>query len=478
VLAVAPERKDVPAPTVEALRAAVSRAESAEVTAWTDVLAGRALVEKPPPPGAVASRRTIPEVGVTVLTLSNGVEVWLKPTDFKNDQVLITSYALGGSSLAAPADFHEATLVPALVGVGGMGDLSPVDLSKLLSGKIAQMAPQVSAYTHGTSGQASPRDIETALQLNYLAFTSPNLTPDAFELMKRRLAGLLENQAQNPRAVFRERVELVNTSNHYSASALTVADVQALDLEALRRFYTSRFANAADFTVFIVGAFDIAIVTPLLEQWVASLPSTGTPSSTFRDMGIRFPAALVTEEVKKGREPASQTVMSYFADAGLDELEMHRARAAASLLSIRLRDILREELGGTYGVNVAYQNALPQPNYGAMMVQFGSAPENVDKLVGAVNKEVERLKGEGPSPEDVAKVQELERRDLETATRENQYWLGSLQTTHTLRWDAAGIARRGERIEKLSPAVLHEAFKKYFPANRRTVVTLKPEVTQ
>jgi zinc protease len=217
---------------------------------------------------------------------------------------------------------------------------------------------------------------------------------------------------------------------------------------------------------------------PLLERWVATLPSTGKRSSSFRDIGVRFPARVVAEEVRKGKEPASQTVMSFFADTNLDELEMHRARAAASLLGIRLRDILREELGGTYSVGVSYNSTLPLKGYGAMTVQFGSAPENVQKLSDAVLKEVERLKTQGPTAEDVAKVKELERRDLEEATKQNSYWVGSMQTVHMLGWDPVGITRRGERIEKLSGPVLQEMFKKYFPLDRYTVVTLKPEATQ
>ena len=456
----------------------MAKAEKLPVEAYTDALAGRDLVEKPPAPGKVTARRTVAEVGATVLTLSNGVEVWLKPTDFKNDQVLISAYARGGSSLASEADYHEASLATALVGIGGVGGLNPVDLSKLLAGKIAQASPTIGAYTHGISGQASPRDLETAFKLNYLAFTAPNLTREAFELLKRRLSSALENQAQNPGFVFNEKVEQVNTSNHYSAKALTAADVQALDLEAMQRFYRERFANAADFTYFIVGAFTVDEITPLLEQWVATLPSTGKKTSAFRDIGVRFPARTSNEEVRKGREPRGQTVISFFADTKLDELEMHRARAAASLLGIRLRDILREELGGTYGVSVSYDNSLPLPGYGAMTVQFGSDPANIEKLTGEVLKEVERLKAQGPTAEDVARVQELERRDLETATKQNAYWIGSLQTVHMLGWDPAGITRREERIQKLSPEVLHETFKKYFPADRYTVVTLKPETAQ
>jgi zinc protease len=476
VLVVAPEKKDVPVPTEAALRTTMAKAEKVLVEAYTDPLAGRALVEKPPTPGKVTARRTIPEIGTTVLTLSNGVEVWLKPTDFKNDQVLISAYAKGGASLAQPADYPEATLATALVGIGGVGGLSPVDLSKLLAGKIASASPTISTYTHGISGSASPRDLEAALQLNYLAFTAPNLTRESFELLRRRVASALENQAQNPAYVFNERVEQVNTSNHYSAKALTPADVQQLDLEAMTRFYRDRFSNAADFTYFIVGAFSVAEITPLLEQWVATLPSTGKKTSTFRDMGVRFPDETVTDAVRKGREPRGQTVISFFADTKLDEYEMHRARAAASLLGIRLRDILREELGGTYGVSVSYDNSLPLPGYGAMVVQFGSDPENIQKLTAEVLKEVERLKKEGPSADDVKRVQELERRDLETAMKQNAFWAGSLQTVHMLGWDPLSITRRTERIEKLTPEVLHEMFKKYFPVDRHTVVTLRPEL--
>jgi zinc protease len=407
--------------------------------------------------------------------LSNGVEVWLKPTDFKNDQVVISAYAKGGASLAAADDYHEASLATALVGIGGVGGLNPVDLSKLLAGKIASASPTISTYTHGINGQASPRDLETAFQLNYLAFTQPNLTRESFELMRKRIASSLENQAQNPGYVFSERVDQVNTANHYSARSLTPADVPKLDMEAMARFYRDRFSNAADFTYFIVGAFTIEEITPMLEKWVATLPSTGKRASNFRDMGVRFPEAPVKDEVRKGREPRGQTVISFFADTKLDEYEMHRARSAASLLGIRLRDILREELGGTYGVSVSYENSLPQPGYGSIVVQFGSDPANIEKLTGEVLKEVERLKAQGPSAEDVKRVQELERRDLETAMKQNSFWVGSLQTVHMLGWDPGSITRRQQRIEKLTPEVLHDIFKKYFPADRHTVVTLKPE---
>jgi zinc protease len=345
----------------------------------------------------------------------------------------------------------------------------------MLSGKIANASPSISGYTQGISGSSTPRDLETALQLNYLAHTAPNMTPDVLDLLKRRLEPSLQNRDQNPNAVFGDKVEQVNSSNHYSASPLTPADVPNLNLEAMRSFYNARFGNAADFTYFFVGAFTEAEITPLLEKWIAPLPSTGKKSSDARDMGVRFPAAVVKEEVKKGREPLSRTVLSFFADPGFDEFEMHRARAAASVLNIRLREILREELGGTYGVSVGFSNSPPFKGYGTMAIQFGSSPDNVDKLVAASLKEIERLKAEGPSADDVSKVKELERRDLETNAKQNSYWLGSMQTVHLYGWDPAGIARRSERTERLTQENIRAMFQKYFPMDRYTLVTLKPE---
>lgn len=463
------------APTDDTLRTALAAAFTGEVTPWSDGLAGRALVAATPAPGKVTARRRIPEVGVTVLTLSNGMEVWLKPTTFKADQVVFSAYAYGGGSLASEADYSEAALAPALVAVGGVGGLTPVDLEKVLAGRIASASPDIDSHTHGVSGASTPKDLETALQLVYLTFTAPGLTDEGFGLLQRRFGAMLENQRQSPRYLFGEKVRELTTSGHYSARSLSVADVQALDLQVMRRGYAERFGNAADFTFFMVGAFDEAAVVPMVEQWLASLPSTGPRRTVFRDMGMTFPKGIEKAEVTKGKEPASQTAMAFFADTGLNELEMHRARAASTLVGMRLRDILREQLGGTYGVSVNYGNTAPQKGYGTMTVSFGSAPDRVEALQKAVLDEVTRLRTDGPSADDLQKVQEMERRELETSATQNQYWLGSLQTVHMLGWDAAGISRRLERTNALTVPILHETIRKYFPLDRYVVVTLKPE---
>jgi zinc protease len=423
----------------------------------------------------VKSRREIAEIGVTVLTLSNGVEIWLKPTTFRNDQISFTSYARGGVSLAGPDDYFNASLATALVGLSGVGGLTPVDMSKLLAGKIAGVSPSVGTYTHGMGGSTTPRDLETALQLLYLQFTAPNRDPASFELMKQRLQASLANQAQSPGAVFSERARCINTSNHYTCRSLKLEDIPKLDADRMLAFYQQLYANAADFTFFMVGSFKVDEMVPLLTKYVAALPSKGSSTARSNDLKLQFPEKVVREAVYKGQEPRSQTVMSFFADTKLEEFETHRLQAATTVVENRLREILREQLGGTYSVGVGYSNTSPVPGYGTTSVQFGSSPENVEKLQAAVMAELDKLRKEGPTAADVQAVKEAEKNSIQEGLRENGYWQGSLQALHILGRDPLGILRRIERADGLNQQNIHEAIRKYFPMERHTIVTLMPE---
>jgi zinc protease len=476
VIASAPEKQGVARVSETALATAVKTGLSAAVTPWRDEAAAVPLMARAPAPGTVRARREIPEIGVTVLTLSNGVEVWLKPTDFRNDQIVATSYARGGLSVAPPADYFNASLSTGLVSLAGIGGHTPVDIGKMLAGKVASGSAYISSTTHGVQITTNPRDLETAFQLGYLQVTAPNTdVAAAFDLMKRRLEANLANQAQSPGAVFSERVRRINTMDHYTAKPLRIEDLASLSPDRMLAFYRERFANAADFTYFIVGAFTVDQMIPMLEKYVASLPSTGTPTAKLGDLKLQFPGSPVREAVYKGQEPRSQTVISFFADTGLDELEVHRLNAATNVLEIRLRDALRERLGGTYSVGVGYSNTSPIPGYGTVSVQFGSSPENQETLSQTVMAEVDRLRREGPSAADVSAVKQQEKNSIDESMRQNNYWLGSLQSMHVLGRDPRRILQRVERADSLTTANIHEMFKKYFPADRNTIITLMPE---
>jgi zinc protease len=475
VMGVSPQKSGIRIPTDADLRAALSSAEAVKVTAWTDTSATGTLMEHKPDTGVVASRRELPELGVTIVRFANGVEAWLKPTDFKNDQVIFTLETVGGSSLAPPSDYFEATLSDEYAQRSGAGGIKAQDLVKLLAGKVASASPQISLSTHSIAGSASPADLETGLQLLHEDFTAPGDDPDAFALMQRQLEAAVANRDQSPGRVFGERVSQVNTCDHYTSQPLTTERIASLDRRKMVAFYHDRFSNAADFSFFIVGAFKIDAVLPLLAQYVGSLPSTGHRTAQFKDVGLCFPSTIQRAVVKKGQEPRGQTVISFFADPGTDPGEQENAAAATNVLQTALRDILREELGQTYSVSVGLEQRIPQLGYGRMEVRFGSAPENIDPMTERVMKEIKRLQEEGPSDDLTMRAKEGAKRAYETNLKQNGYWLRRLATLHLLGQDPAEILRRPDRISAVTPELLRGVFRRYFPMDRFTVVTLVPQ---
>jgi zinc protease len=477
VLAVSPQKPNIRIPSDAELQAAITTGNAAPVTEWVDTTSARGIMEKVPAAGSLGSRRTIESLGVTIVTFANGVEAWLKPTDFKNDQILFSLNASGGTSLATPADYAEASMSAGYVGIAGVGGLKALDIQKVLAGKLASARPFMALSSHGISGSAAPAQLETALQLLYQTFTAPGDDPDAFALLKRQLDAMLANRGRSPGQVFGEKLSQINSSNHYTSQPLTTERLATLDRAKMMTFYRQRFANAADFTFFMVGAFKVDEAIPLLAQYIGSLPSAGSKSSEFRDVGIKFPATTEKAKVEAGREPRGQTVISFFADPPSDPREQEKLIAATTVLETTLRDVLREELGQTYTVSVGLAQALPQRGGGHVEVRFGAAPENLESMTARVMKEIKRLQDEGPSSDLTDKAKENARRGYETALKTNDYWLGRLQSVHMLGRDPAEILTRNERIDAVTPKVLQDVFKQYFPSDRSTVVTLVPAAT-
>jgi zinc protease len=475
IIAVSPEKPDLEIPTEADLRTAVARAEKVAVTAWADDATTRELMASDPEPGVVTDRRELEQLGVTVVRFGNGVEAWLKPTDFKNDEVLYSLVSPGGASLAPPDLFYEATLSPAQVQLSGAGGHRAIELQRLLAGRIASASPTMSLSQHGISGGSNPANIETALQLMHLLFAEPGDDPDAFARIQKQLEAAFLNRERNPDNVFSEKVGEVNTGGHYTARPLTPDRIARLDRDAMVSFYGERFANAADFTFFMVGAFSVDDVVPLVARYIGSLPSTGERTTTFRDVGMTFPEEIVRERVARGQEPRARTVVSFYAEPPLEEHEQSRVEAATDVLQIALRDILREELGETYNVSVGLVQQLPQRGAGRITVSFGGAPDRIDGMVDRVMQEVKRLQQDGPSEDLTTRAKETARRTWQTAQRQNGYWLGRLQSAKLLDRDPHLILTREERIDAITPQNLHEMFKQYFPLDRYTVVTLVPE---
>jgi len=460
--------------TGAALRAALEAGAARPVTPWRSAAATSDAPVSRPAAGSVKARRAIPSVGVTVLTMSNGAEVWLKPTSFGGD-LLIGAVAHGGASLEPPADFITAALSGLMVATAGAGGLNPSERSARLAGRVVRVAPAVGLITHGVAGSARPADVEQALELMHLFFTAPNLDPASFEPARRFFETAFVNQERNPGYALLDAVSRVTTNGHYAFRVPGRRDLADLDPAVMARFYRERFANAADFTFIVVGAFDVASITPLLATYVASLPSTGTASTAARDVRPEFPASVMRETVRRGTDPRSQTVMTFPAETNQDETEAEQAHAAASVVQSRLMEVLREELGATYSVTATYADRVPPRGHGTITVLFGSAPETAERLSAAVLAEIRRLQTDGPSESDLGAAKAARSRALTTSLSQNAHWVNALQHAALFGRDPAAIPGVVDIVDGLTVARVREAVRKFLPLDRYTVVTLLPE---
>jgi zinc protease len=474
-LAVSPKKEGIAIPSNDDLRRTIDAAERVAVTPWADTTSTRAIMEQRPEPAEIVFRRELPEVGVTVVHFANGLEAWLKPTDFKNDEILFTLSAKGGSSLAEPRDYLDAALSASYISLSGAGGLKALDIERILAGKLVSAAPFVMLSTNGIAGSSTPAELETALQLLHQEVVAPGDDPDAFSLLTRQLQASVANRMHDPQRLFQEKIGQVTTSNHYTAQPVTTERVAALDRATMRQFYRDHFSNAADFTVFVVGAFSVDQALPLLARYVGTLPSSGAATAGYRDVGIRFPSAIERATVTAGSEPRGQAVIAFSAEPPPEPREQEAVSAAASVLEIALRDMLREELGQTYNVSVQLVQRLPQRGGGYIRIQFGADPANLQSMIDRVLAEVRRLQQQGPGADLTERAKATARRGNETALRQNGYWLGRLQAARLLGRDPAEILQRSGIIDGITPALVQQMFTTYFPRDRFVVVTLKPE---
>ena len=475
VISSAPTASGADALTGAALRAVLEAGATRPVTPWRSAASDAPSTPRPVA-GSVKTRREISKVGVTVLTMSNGVEVWLKPTRFGGD-LLLGAIAHGGASLASPADYVSATMSGLMVAMAGAGGLNPSERNARLAGRVVRVAPSVGLITHGVSASARPSDVEQTLELMHLYFTAPNVDPSGFEPARRFFESAFVNQERNPAYALTEAVSRVTTNGHYAFRIPGLRDLTDIDPAVMARFYRERFANAADFTFVVVGGFDVATITPLLATYVGSLPSAGAASAAPRDVRPGFPASVMRETVRRGSDPRSQTVMTFLADTNQNDAETELARAAASLLQSRLTEVLREELGATYTVTATYADRVPPRGHGTITVQFGSAPDAAERLSAAVLAELRRLQTGGPSESDLLTVKATMSRALTTSLSQNAYWMSALQRAALLGRDPAGIPDALDVVNGLTVAGLREAVSKYLPLDRYTVVTLLPAPT-
>src|SRR5687768_9488947 len=324
VVLTGPDKAEFKIPSNEELLLIADNAAKVELTAYEEKLVAASLMEKVPVAGKITGEKKIKEIDVTELTLNNGIKVLLKPTDFKNDQIVMAASRFGGQYLYDVKDRLNAEYASTVVTQMGVAEFSPIDLRKVLAGKSASVTPRLGTVSESLNGQCSAVDLETMLQLTYLYFTQPRYDAELFESFVTKQQAMYQNMGSDPQYTFQDSVMTILYKNHPWAPRVPKSEIfgKINDQHALS-IYKERFGNASGFTFVLVGKFDLATIKPLLATYLGSLPST-PKKSTYKDVGLR-PVKGVQKQIFKGTEPKSFIRMFWNGEAPYstdDQLKM------------------------------------------------------------------------------------------------------------------------------------------------------------
>ena len=477
VLISEPQKDGLTIPDVKELKGIISKVNSEKITAYDDKVSSQPLIEDVPKPGGIITKKEFEDLGLTEWTLSNGVRVYLKPTDFKNDEVLFQGFSPGGNSLVPDSEYVPAATSTALIQLSGAGNFNYIDLQKKLAGKIVNVSPYIGELSEGIGGSASPKDLKTMFELIYSYFVNPRIDSSAFLSYQSKLKSWLENRNASPDAAFQDTLQNTLNQYNYRHEPWTMERLNKMDMQKSFNIYKDRFADAADFSFIFVGNFKPDSIKPLVETYLGSLP-TLTRKENWKDLNINPPKGIINKKVIKGIEPKSRINITFTGPFDWNYESKYEFNSMIDVLRIKLREVLREDKSGTYGVGVyGSGEKIPDEKY-SINITWGCAPDRVDELVNAVFQQIDSLKHAPVAPIYITKVKETQIRSNETNLKENRYWLNMLNNYLFNKLDLSEIKRYSERISGLNAEKIQDAAKKYFNIKNYVEVTLFPEKTR
>lgn len=453
----------------------ISNASKQQVSAYQEEQLADKLLPALPQPGRIISEQEDKQVGTQTLLLSNGARVILKPTTLKNDEILLTSYSPGGYSKYSLKDFQSATNAVNIVTNSGLGPFNSLQLSHYLNGKNATASPFINEIGEGIKAQSNREDLQTAFELLYSYFTVPRLDRDINKTNLEKTKLSLKNRNQQASTFFTDSISAALYNNDPRKTAPTLKKIEEIDFDRSFEIYKDRFADASDFTFVIVGNFDRALIDPYIKQYLATLPNIKRKES-FVDNSVYPPEQGINRAIYKGKEEKSTVAMAYLgAYEDYSEYNNLLMDALSSSLTIKLTERLREKEGGIYSISVSPSLAKnPRKRFG-MNISFTTAPGQVDKLVAAAIEEIELIRKNGPSQEDIDKYIAEKLLSSSQQLQYNGFWSSYLLSSAVDQLDPARIFKEDGQIKSITPAKVKELAQKYLEPSHLFQFTLYPE---
>lgn len=416
-----PDKNTFKMPTNSSIENAILKAQKQHYTPYkTQNTLTERLITKLPKPGSIISERTY-KYGYTEFTLSNGLKVYVRPTNFEPDEVNLKLFSLGGKNIYPDSEMPNLTYLMAGATIGGVGQYNDLTLEKMLAGKTATVTPFIDNDTRGMAGTSNVKDTKTLLELVYLYFTQPRKDPQAFKNLMEQQQEFLTNAHVNPMLAYNDTLHKVAYATNRMAS-MDKEQLKRVNYNRIMHIYKELFANAANFKLILTGNININKLRPLLCQYIATLPSNNTKET----IGTYEPKLVDGKKTyvfhKKQTTPTAITTIVIKGKMEYNNRNELLMDAIGQLLRIVYTEKVREDKGGTYSVQVS-GNLQHHPNDEALLrIAFQTDPQKYNDLIPIVYKELEKMATEGPSQQDLDKVKAYELKVYNQVLRMNNYW--------------------------------------------------------
>jgi len=462
VTAQLPEKEGIKVPNKEEIFDIIEKTKGVKTEKYQELIIDKELLGEIPNNGKIISRNDNKEFGFTDLTLNNGVRVRLKPTSFKNEEILISAYSFGGTSLYPDSIIYDVNLAESIVSSSGIGAFDQIALNKKLAGKRVQITTSISEYEEAISGSSTPKDIETWFQLNYLYFTQPRRDVNVFEEFKANYKDGLKNMLGLPYSIFSDSLTKIITCGSARFKPIrSEKQVDALNLDRMISIYNDRFADASDFTYLFVGNFKIDEILPLIEKYLGALPSINR-KETFKDVEPNFPSGITVFNYAGNSEQQSNIGITMQGDFYNTFEERMKFYTMIDIFSIRLRETMRDDQGGVYGVETYGDvRRYPKDQY-SIAISWSCDPANSEKLVQTVFEEINNLKTKSTDLLTLNKIKEQYILQRKNAEKENDYWMSVLRSNIKSNEPIRSYKEYKEFIQSITQEDIQKAAIKYF----------------
>jgi len=475
LVVMAPEKEGVIVPTEAQILEIVKQSKTGDLKPYIDNFKEEPLVKADISIGKIVDKKENTELGYTELRLSNGITVVLKPTTFKNDEILVAAYSPGGNSLVPDKEFMSANYASQVIDMSGAGNFDNIELEKKLKGKNLQISPYIDDVKEGFRGNSTPKDLETMMQLVYLYFESPRKDTIAFKAFMSQMENQMKFMMSSPIMSFYDTLfKTVYPGYKRMIIFPTPAQLKEVNIDQIYQIYQDRFADASDFTFFLVGNFSVDSISPFIEKYFGSLPALNR-NETWKDTSPKFAEGATNLTFYKGTDPQSMVGIVMSEEFNWNESTLLHFRMLNEIFSIKLVEVIREKLSGVYSPQVMIDwDQYPKPSF-RFIVMFGCSPKTTDKLTKAVFGEIKKIIKKGPTDIDLKKAQEALIRKRETDMEKNEFWLAKLESIYYNHDSQGSVTQYKDRVNAVTIDDLKKTAGIYIKPDHYVRVVLMPE---